>query len=144
MSIYGPSRSPWTSRMLSIMRIVIGAMFITFGTMKLLGFPAPPGGQPMPPIPVLSQTWIAGVLELVGGLLITLGFLTRPTAFILAGEMAVAYFQFHQPKALFPVTNEGIPAVLYCFIFLYLIFAGGGEWSVDTLIARSRGERIDR
>lgn len=133
--------SPATSRMLSILRIVAGLLFITFGTMKLFGYPPPPGGGTMPPIAVFSQTWIGAVLELVGGALIALGLFTRPVAFILAGEMAVAYFQFHQPQALFPTTNAGVPAVLYCFIFLYLVFAGAGVWSVDAARAsrRTRG-----
>jgi putative oxidoreductase len=74
----------------------------------------------------------------VGGLCIVLGFLTRPVAFVLAGEMAVAYFQFHQPGGFFPTTNNGVPAVLYCFLFLYLMFAGAGVWSIDAMIARSR------
>jgi len=130
--------SLWSSRMLSIFRIVAGLMFITFGTMKLFGYPPPPGGGTMPPIAMFSQTWIGAVLEVVGGTLITLGLFTRPVAFILAGEMAVAYFQFHQPQALFPTTNAGVPAVLYCFFFLYLVFAGAGAWSVDALVAHRR------
>jgi putative oxidoreductase len=138
MSIFTPAPPPWPSRMLSVLRIVAGFMFITFGTMKLFGWP--PSPVPMPPIPVLSQTWIAGVLETVGGTLIMLGLLTRPVAFILSGEMAVAYFQFHQPLGALPPTNNGVPAVLYCWFFLYLVFAGAGVWSLDALIARSRGE----
>lgn len=130
--------SPAASRMLSILRIVAGLLFITFGTMKLFGYPPPPGGGAMPPIAVFSQTWIGAVLELVGGTLIALGLFTRPVAFILAGEMAVAYFQFHQPQALFPTTNAGVPAVLYCFLFLYLVFAGAGVWSIDALRASRR------
>ncbi len=130
--------SPAASRMLSILRIVAGLLFITFGTMKLFGYPPPPGGGAMPPIAVFSQTWIGAVLELVGGSLIALGLFTRPVAFILAGEMAVAYFQFHQPQALFPTTNAGVPAVLYCFLYLYLVFAGAGAWSVDALRASRR------
>jgi putative oxidoreductase len=130
----------WSSRMLSILRIVAGLLFITFGTMKLFGYPPPPGGA-MPPIAVFSQTWIGAVLELVGGTLITLGLFTRPAAFILSGEMAVAYFQFHHPQAFFPTTNNGVPAVLYCFLFLYLVFAGAGVWSLDSLIASRRAHR---
>ena len=133
--------SLWSSRMLSVFRIVAGLMFITFGTMKLFGYPPPPGGGAMPPIAVFSQTWIGAILELVGGTLITLGLFTRPVAFILAGEMAVAYFQFHQPQALFPTTNAGVPAVLYCFLFLYLAFAGAGVWSVDALIGARHTRR---
>ena len=140
MSIFEPSPSPWTGRMLSIFRIVAGLMFVSAGTMKLFGWPPPPPGAPMPPIPVLSQMWIGGLLEVVGGALIVLGLFTRPTAFILAGEMAVAYFQFHQPLAFWPTTNNGVPAVMYCYFFLYLVFAGAGPWSLDALIARRRGE----
>jgi putative oxidoreductase len=131
-------RSPRASQMLSVFRIVAGLMFITFGTMKLFGYPPPPGGAAMPPIPMFSQTWIGAVLEVTGGTLVTLGLFTRPVAFILAGEMAVAYFQFHQPQALFPTTNAGVPAVLYCFFYLYLVFAGAGAWSMDAVIARRR------
>jgi putative oxidoreductase len=140
MSIFEPSRSPWTGRMLSVLRIVAGLMFVSFGTMKLFGYPPPPPPAPMPPIPVLSQMWIGGMLETFGGLAIVLGLFTRPIAFVLAGEMAVAYFQFHFPQAFFPPTNLGVPAVLYCFLFLYLMLAGPGPWSIDAIIARSRGE----
>lgn len=136
MSIMEPAASPWPSRALSMFRIIVGLLFITFGTMKLFGFPPPP--QPMPPISLASQLGIGALLELIGGLLIVLGLFTRPVAFILAGEMAVAYFQFHFPQGFFPTTNNGVPAVLYCFIFLYLMIAGAGEWSVDARLARSR------
>ena len=136
MSIYEPS--PWSSRMLSVFRIVAGVLFVSFGTMKLFNVPANPMPG-MPPIELLSQMGIGGVLEAVGGLLIVLGLFTRPVAFILAGEMAVAYFQFHFPQAFWPTSNMGVPAVMYCFFFLYLAFAGAGEWSLDAAIARSRG-----
>ena len=136
MSIYDPTPSPWAPRLLAIFRIVAGVMFISAGTMKLFNFPAMPPG--MPRIELWSQMGIGGVLELVGGTLIVLGLLTRPTAFILSGMMAVAYFQFHAPMGFFPTTNGGIPAIMYCFFFLYLVFAGAGEWSVDAAIARSR------
>jgi len=132
--ILPPSPSPWTDRMLSVFRIVAGLMFVSFGTMKLFGVPASP--VPMPPIELLSQMGVGGVLEMVGGLAIVLGLFTRPVAFVLAGEMAVAYFQFHAPLAFFPTTNNGVPAVLYCFFFLYLVAAGPGAWSVDALLAR--------
>lgn len=134
MSIFESAREPWPSRMLGIFRIVAGVIFITFGTMKLFNFPPMPAG--MPPIPVLSQTWIGGVLETFGGALIVLGLFTRPVAFVLAGEMAVAYFQFHFPQSFFPSVNMGTPAIMYCFFFLYLVFAGAGAWSVDGLLAR--------
>ena len=140
MSIYEPSPSPWTSRMLSVFRVVAGLVFLSAGTMKLFGFPANPMPD-APPIEFMSQIWIGGLLEVVGGLLIVLGLFTRPTAFVLAGEMAVAYFQFHFPTAFWPTSNNGVPAVMYCFFFLYLVFAGAGEWSLDALIARARRER---
>ena len=138
MSIFGPSRSPWTGRMLSILRIVAGLVFISVGTMKLFGFPpAPPPG--LPQFGLLSLLGIAGILDTFGGLLILIGLFTRPVAFVLAGEMAVAYFQGHFPFSIWPTTNMGIPAILYCFIYLYFVFAGAGPWSVDAMIARSKG-----
>lgn len=140
MSIYDPTPSPFAGRMLAIFRIVAGLMFVSAGTMKIFEFPANPMPG-MPEIELWSQMGIGGMLEIVGGALIVLGLLTRPTAFILAGEMAVAYFQFHQPQAFWPTTNQGVPAVLYCFFFLYLIFAGAGDWSLDGLIHRSRTAR---
>jgi putative oxidoreductase len=136
MPIFEPSRSPWTGRMLSIFRIIAGLMFMSAGTTILLGYP--PSPVPMPPIALWSQLGVGGMLELVGGLAVTLGVLTRPVAFVLAGEMAVAYFQFHAPLAFFPITNNGVPAVLYCFLFLYLMLAGAGPWSVDALVARAQ------
>jgi putative oxidoreductase len=140
MSIFEPAPPPWPGRVLSIVRIVLGAVFITFGTMKLFGIP------PLPPevtLPVLSLGWIAGVLEVVGGPLIVLGLLTRPTAFILSGQMAVAYWHGHAPLSPWPSVNMGTPAILYCFLFLYLAFAGAGPWSLDALIARRRGETTE-
>lgn len=137
MSIFEPAHSPWPERMLAILRIVAGLMFFWAGTMKMFGWPPAPGGV-MPPIEPFSQVWIGGILEVVGGLLIIFGFLTRPTAFILAGEMAVAYFQFHQPGGPLPNTNNGVPAVLYCFLFLYLVAAGAGAWSIDNALAGRR------
>ena len=138
MSIFEPSRSPWTERVLSIVRIVTGVVFISFGTMKVFGYPPLPPGSP--PIPLLSQVGIGSIMEIVCGTLIVLGLFTRPTAFILSGEMAVAYWQFHAPQSVFPSTNMGTPAIMYCFFFLYLVFAGAGPWSLDAVIARRRGE----
>lgn len=136
MSIFEPADPRETSRMLSVFRIVAAAVFITSGTMKLFNFPALPAGAP--PITFLSEPWFAGILEIVGGPLILLGFFTRPVAFILAGEMAVAYFQYAFPVSPWPTSNFGIPAILYCFFFLYLVFAGPGEWSVDAAIVARR------
>jgi putative oxidoreductase len=140
MSIFEPAPPPWPSRMLSILRIVAGLIFVTAGTMKLFNFPPMPPG--MPPIQPMTQAWIGGVLETFGGLAIVLGFFTRPVAFILAGEMAVAYFQFHFPQSFWPTINMGQPAILYCFIFLYLVFAGPGIWSVDHMLSVRRARSI--
>jgi putative oxidoreductase len=136
MSIFEPAPQPWPDRVLAIVRIVAGVMFFIAGTMKLFGFP--PSPQPMPPITLMSQIGIGALLEVVGGILIVMGLFTRPTAFILSGEMAVAYFQFHAPSSFWPTVNMGVPAILYCFFFLYLVFAGAGAWSVDAMIARRR------
>jgi len=140
MSIFDPAPSPWPSRMLSVLRIVSGVVFITFGTMKLLNVPPMPTG--MPPIELMSLMGFAGVLELFGGLAIALGLLTRPVAFILSGQMAAAYFIGHFPQSFWPSVNMGVPAILYCFIFLYFVFSGAGVWSIDAMIARSRANRI--
>jgi putative oxidoreductase len=122
--------------MLAIVRIITGLVFISYGTMKMFNVPPLPAN--VPPIPLLSEAGIAGILEVFGGALIVLGLLTRPVAFILAGEMAVAYFQFAYPVSFWPSTNNGSPAVLYCFLFLYFVFAGPGAWSLDEKIAARR------
>ncbi len=142
MSIFEPARSPWPERMLAVLRIAAGLMFFWAGTTILFGWPPP--SAPMPAFDLLSQMGIGALLELVGGALIVLGLLTRPVAFLLSGEMAVAYFQFHFPQAFFPNTNNGIPAVLYCFLFLYLVFAGAGACSLDGLIARIERATLSR
>ena len=114
----------------SALRIVAAFMFLQAGTMKWFGWPAPmPGGTPA----LLTQVGIGGLLEVIGGALLLIGLFTRPVAFILAGEMAVAYFQFHQPQGLWPIVNQGQPAVLFCFIWLYLSSAGAGPLSLDAL-----------
>lgn len=122
----------WAPRILSILRIVAALLFFEHGTSKLLGFPPSDHSGPE----VLSLSWIAGALELVGGALLIVGLFTRPVAFILAGEMAVAYWMAHAPKSAFPLLNGGDSAILYCFVFLYLAFAGGGPWSLDALRRR--------
>ena len=120
----------WAPRMLSVLRIVSGYMFLLHGTSKLFGMPHV---AMFDNLQLMSLIGLAGVLELVGGALLLVGLFTRPVAFVLSGEMAVAYFQFHQPNGLWPVVNQGQPAVLYCFIWLYLSAAGGGPWSLDAL-----------
>src|SRR5215212_5883053 len=118
----------WTPRLLSVLRIIAAFLFIAHGAQKLFGFLAPPG---MPTFPPFSQMWIGGVLEFFGGLLLLLGLFTRPVAFILSGMMAVAYFQMHAMTGggilSLPLQNKGELAVLYCFVFLLLAVAGGGE-----------------
>ncbi len=136
MSIFEPAPSPWPERMLAVFRIVAGVVFITVGTMKMFGWP--PSPVPMPPFNPMTEIGLAAILEVFGGLAIVLGLFTRPVAFVLAGEMAVAYFQGHAPASFFPTTNQGIPAILYCFLFLYLMVAGPGAWSIDAMIARSK------
>ena len=121
----------WAPRVLSILRIVAALLFFEHGTAKLLGFP-PSDHSPE----FLSLSWIAGAFELVGGAFLIVGLFTRPVAFILSGEMAFAYWMAHAPQNAFPVVNGGDAAILYCFVFLYLAFAGGGPWSLDALLGR--------
>ena len=123
----------WSPRLLSILRLVTAFVFMEHGTQKLFGLP--PSPQPMPPhLPPFLV--VAGILEAFGGLLILVGLFTRPVAFILAGEMAVAYFMAHARHGFWPLVNRGESAVLYCFIFLFLAAAGGGVWSIDCLRRR--------
>ena len=124
----------WAPRMLSLLRIVAALIFMEHGTQKLLGFP--PSDNPGPAL--FSLLGLAGVLELVGGLLLLLGLFTRPVAFVLSGQMAFAYWIAHAPQSFFPALNGGDAAILYCFAFLYLAVAGGGAWSLDNAI-RNKG-----
>ena len=119
----------WAPRFLSVLRIVSGLIFLEHGTGKWLGFPAL-GRSPE----LASMSGAGGVIELVGGTLLVLGLFTRPVAFILSGEMAIAYWWSHAPRNFFPILNQGDAAILYCFIFLYIAFAGGGPWSLDRMI----------
>lgn len=123
----------WAPYALALLRVVAGLLFIEHGTQKLFAFPVAPA-FPLPS--PFSLLWIGAVLETVGGLLIVLGLFTRPVAFVLSGEMAVAYFMFHAPRGFFPVVNGGEGAILFCFIFLYLAAAGPGAWSLDEAIRR--------
>ena len=117
----------WSPRLLSVLRIVSGFMFMAHGDQKWLGFPVPPNS----PVTLMSLSGVAGLLELGGGLLLLLGLFTRPVAFLLSGEMAFAYFVAHAPNGFWPLLNRGELAALYCFVFLYLSAAGGGPWSLD-------------
>jgi putative oxidoreductase len=118
----------WAPRLLSVLRIMTGLQFLEHGTQKFFSFPARAGAMPG----LASLSGVQGCLELVGGVLIVLGVFTRPVAFILAGNMAVAYFMAHYPRNFFPALNGGDAAILFCFVFLYLSAAGGGVWSVDA------------
>jgi putative oxidoreductase len=120
-----------------LLRIVAGLLFMQTGGLILFGwFGGIPGQPGTPPLP--SETGIGGILEFFGGIAIALGLGTRPVAFILSGMMAVAYWQFHAPNGVSPVQNQGIAAVLFCFLFLYISAQGGGDWSVDARLRRRR------
>jgi putative oxidoreductase len=124
--------------LLSLLRIVAALLFIAHGTQKLFGYPP---GPPYTGFPNFSMLGIAGMLEVFGGLLLLLGLFTRTTAFILSGEMAVAYFRAHAPRGFFPLLNGGEITVMFCFFFLYLVAAGPGPWSLDRLLSKPRRRR---
>lgn len=119
----------WAPRVLSIVRVVSALIFMAHGTQKLLSFPPNPPGRSA--VELFSLYGLAGGLEIVGGILLVFGLFTRPVAFILSGEMAFAYWMGHAPRNVFPILNGGDASILYCFLFLYLAFAGGGAWSLD-------------
>lgn len=123
--------STWGPYLQSVLRVAAASMFILSGTMKLFAFPAgvPPNGGT---VPLISQIGFGAILEAFGGTLLLVGVFTRPVAFLLAGEMAVAYFQFHAPQGFWPTMNGGVPAALYCFIWLYFSAVGAGPWSLDS------------
>jgi len=120
--------SSWSPYALAVLRIIAALLFLQHGLSKLLGFPmAMPGAdQGLPPL-MLVAAWI----EVIGSALLIVGLFTRPVAFLLSGEMAIAYFMAHAPQSFYPIVNQGEAAILFCFIFLYLVFAGPGAWSVD-------------
>ena len=133
------SRLPWAvGASHSLLRVVTGALFMQHGVQKLFGLLVDPSRPWTGPPPMFTQFWFAGVLEVFGGALIVLGLFTRPVAFVLAGEMAVAYFQAHHPRSFFPILNGGESVVLFCFVYLFLTAAGAGPYSVDALL---RGRR---
>jgi putative oxidoreductase len=123
--------SHYAPQALAILRIVAALLFVEGGTMLL--FNIPPTTNPPPPPGMETLMTVAAILELAGGLLLLVGFLTRPVAFVLSGMMAVAYWGFHAPMNFWPANNMGTAAILFCFVFLYLVFAGGGSWSIDNL-----------
>lgn len=121
-----------TALLLSVLRIMSGLLVLQHGTIKLLSFPT----GPMNNASIQTMSGAAGVIELVGGVLIVLGLFTRPAAFVLSGMTAVAYFYAHAPRGFFPILNAGELAALYCFVFLYLAAAGGGPWSLDRVVRK--------
>lgn len=124
----------WRPRFLSILRIVTSVLYFAHGTQKIFGFP--PSTRPAD-----TMTWITGGLEVVFGALLIVGFLTRPSAFLMSGMMAVAYWIAHAPRSVFPVLNGGDAAILFCFVFLYIVFAGPGPWSIDAWLKRNTDVR---
>jgi len=128
------SLTSWSPHVLSLLRVASGAAFMAHGTQKWLNFP--PRGSAAPEL--LSLGGASGAIELVGGALLVLGLFTRPAAFICSGSMAFAYFIAHAPRSFFPVLNGGDAALLYCFVFFYIFFAGPGPWSLDAIIRSKR------
>ncbi len=122
----------WSGRLLSILRIVAALLLMQHGGQKVLGFPVPAKFD----FVLLSQMGVAGIIELVGAFLLFIGLFTRPVAFLVSGLMACAYFIAHAPRGFWPMVNGGELAVVYCFLFLYLSVAGGGDWSVDRLLRK--------
>ena len=124
----------WAPRLLSVLRIIMGLMIIEHGMAKLLGWPVV---SAFAQLKLFSLLGIAGVIELVGGTLLVIGLFTQPAAFIVAGEMAVAYFMVHAPRSFFPLLSGGSLAIIYCFTCLYLSTAGGGPWSLDATMKKA-------
>jgi putative oxidoreductase len=129
-----PIPASWSGWLLSVLRIVSGLAFLQHGTMKFFHLPPPPP-QMSGPLNMIATA--AGTIELVGGVLLVLGFFTRFTAFVASGMCAVGYFMVHAPNGFYPATNGGEPILLYCFIFLYLAAAGGGTLSVDAKLGKA-------
>jgi putative oxidoreductase len=121
----------WSERMLSVLRFIVGLLFLEHGLAKIFDFPHPPNHVAYALFTI--NPGLQGLIELIGGLLLALGLFTRPVAFILSGDMAFAYFMAHAPRGFFPLLNGGELAIVYCFLFLYYAVAGGGAWSLDRL-----------
>ena len=134
MAISESFRAEWTPRLLSVLRIVVALLFLQHGLTKLFGFP---GAAPANFHWLTLAPGLASLIETFGSLALLFGFYTRVAAFIMSGEMAAAYFMSHLPRNFFPYNNGGSLAVLYCFVFLYLALAGGGDWSVDAKLAKA-------
>lgn len=133
----GQSKSPlnsWSPKILAIVRIMAGLLFLEHGLILLFSFPMAQPGLPHPLPPIML---VGGLIEAVGGLMIALGLFTRIAAFVTSGQMAVAYFMFHLPNSLWPAVNQGDAAILFCFVFLYLVFAGPGAWAMDRALKKS-------
>jgi putative oxidoreductase len=126
-------RAMWSPRLLSVLRVIVGLLFLQHGLSKYFGFPGPSPAS----FQVFGILGVAGVIEIVASALVAIGLFTRAAAFIASGEMAFAYFMAHFPKSFFPIVNGGDAAVLYCFIFLFIALEGAGPWSIDALRSRT-------
>lgn len=129
----GATLNSWSPRVLDVLRIVTALLFMAHGLMKIFHFPEAMAEAPDPLPPLIV---VAAWMEIVGGVLLVLGLFTRLVAFLTSGEMAIAYFMYHAGQSFYPILNNGESAILFCFIFLYLVFAGPGPWSLDAVVRK--------